>query len=654
MTGEQHCYGGAGVAVGGHARDIARDIATLARLRWETAQKQQQPLLPQPQQQQQQQSEPVAAGAAAAAAAPSGLEKFVAHLCREGRTLVVFGGRAVVSAAGLQHTLTSRCWALDVVTSTWTEVLAAEAVGGGSRSESAAPWPEPRSFGADGGAGAVLTACDGHEWLAVHGGLRQEGYRDNETWLLGPLDAAVGAWQWIEVQPDGHPQSHSRPCPRFHHTFNVATGSWQSSYQQQLVILGGHNHRIEPILDPWLLSLGQLTSSVPQPPSDEAPPTTREPQEAAAAVCVQRRETVRWRYCREPRNHVEGPRARAHHATTVWRGGVIFAGGEAANGPMPNDVYWLDDVWLCDTTNELLGSGYGYDGFVDTTALCECRGNDGPQPLLSDTDDDDFADVDDPEQIASVRWVSLPSLPYAVSQAAMTILANDTLVLCGGGDGTGAVTAQAPGSTLLLNLGHGEDSGWDTWTMLAAPSLPANLFGATAVALHGGQTLLVLGGYAGQDTDGFQDPKISDLYDITQSWACRMSPYWDGDSFADGSYEQYLFCEESFEMPPPNISAERRIPHAEDLEMTACEGCGQVCRSVCVAAVVCSWVPRPNALEPPTGYGDDKDEARHSRAAAAIPATHERRQPVIMVLGHNLSNSPQPLGPLSCHVLNLL
>ena len=62
----------------------------------------------------------------------------------------------------------------------------------------------------------------GNEWLCVFGGLRDEGFRDNMTFLLGPLGPAAGAagWKWTEVlpAPAGHPQAPGRPEPRFHHT----------------------------------------------------------------------------------------------------------------------------------------------------------------------------------------------------------------------------------------------------------------------------------------------------------------------------------------------------------------------------------------------------------------------------------------------------
>ena len=48
----------------------------------------------------------------------------------------------------------------------------------------------------------MLRGRDGAEWMVVQGGLREEGFRDNETWVLGPLGAAAGAaaWRWFEVQ----------------------------------------------------------------------------------------------------------------------------------------------------------------------------------------------------------------------------------------------------------------------------------------------------------------------------------------------------------------------------------------------------------------------------------------------------------------------
>ena len=96
---------------------------------------------------------------------------------------------------------TSECWALDLQTAQWTLAATHSEVN-----------PSPRSFGADGGGGGVLTSGDGKEFMVVHGGKRAEGFRDNETWLLGPLGSAAGAgsWSWAEVQADSDAQSPDR------------------------------------------------------------------------------------------------------------------------------------------------------------------------------------------------------------------------------------------------------------------------------------------------------------------------------------------------------------------------------------------------------------------------------------------------------------
>ena len=152
---------------------------------------------------------------------------------------MVFGGQTALG-------YTSECWALDLETGEWTFAVGLMPTPSG---------PAARVFGAgaDGGGGGVLRSSSGHEWLVLHGGLRAEGFRDNETWVLGPLGAAATAdkWRWAEIQPGGNPQSEQRPQPRFHHTLSVV--------RNQLVIVGGHDHTLTPILSPYALSVAALS-----------------------------------------------------------------------------------------------------------------------------------------------------------------------------------------------------------------------------------------------------------------------------------------------------------------------------------------------------------------------------------------------------------
>jgi len=53
------------------------------------------------------------------------------------------------------------------------------------------------------------------QYLVLHSGLRQEGYRDNETWVL-ELNPNGGA-SWRELANAHGPHQDESPVPRFHH-----------------------------------------------------------------------------------------------------------------------------------------------------------------------------------------------------------------------------------------------------------------------------------------------------------------------------------------------------------------------------------------------------------------------------------------------------
>ena len=200
---------------------------------------------------------------------PPGREHYVAFATE--RWLILYGG------AGGGAGAFSDTWALELELGAWQRL--------------AVPGPQARSFNADGGGGGVLLDGLGRRWLVVYGGLRGEGFRDNETWKLGPLEEPLEAWRWHEVQPGFGPQSRLRPMPRFHHTQTVLQGS-------TLAVLGGHNFMMRPILQPALLTLR----------GDE----TWELLEARGA-----------------------PPSRAYHCAACWRSRLVVFGGMAprAFGP---------------------------------------------------------------------------------------------------------------------------------------------------------------------------------------------------------------------------------------------------------------------------------------------------------------------------------
>ena len=225
-------------AAGIHPREALRSLAALDRPHWA--------VLEPPGQ--------APAAAAAAAAAPSAREHHIAAITREGTLLVAFG-----CCVPRVH---NDCWAFDLAARRWYEAATGQDEQPGHQK------PGARYYPADGGGcggGAVIADACGNQWLAVFGGAplhipsrtaradasiapahlvrrpgfvvmdtlvlghltlyllttghRPEGYRDNETWLLGPLGDAVsaGQWRWIEVMPDGQQPAVAdhRPSARF-------------------------------------------------------------------------------------------------------------------------------------------------------------------------------------------------------------------------------------------------------------------------------------------------------------------------------------------------------------------------------------------------------------------------------------------------------
>ena len=383
---------------------------------------------------------------------PEEREKFAAFLYG-GTTLLVFGGRTYG-----QSTCLNDCWALDTVTSEWTR--------------SPAPGPARRCFGADGGGGGILSGRDGREWLAVHGGLRPEGFRDNETWLLGPLGAAADAshWRWYEVQPGGGAQSRARPPPRFHHSFNILPGRGDSS--SCMVLLGGHGHTISPILSPWVLDLGDLAVS------DDGHVTGADSVQWHEITAADDPET----------GSLGSPPPRANHSAVVWPGqGLVVFGG---NNRVP-----LEDTWL-------LASSH-------TTATAATS-----SLSLS-------------EYYDSWEWIRLASdgaMTGPRSHAAATIVHGERLMIFGGYN-------YGPNEDILtdiwaLDLQTPAEHGWQPVTETGF-DIPQQV-GATAVAVHGGKTVLLLGGYDagnnGNHLDQFADPEEGALLCMGHTWAGKVRP----------------------------------------------------------------------------------------------------------------------------------
>ena len=144
--------------------------------------------------------------------APRWREHACVLICNAGRRLVMFGGRDAKSATYFADT-----WMADLQTGQWRRV----AEGG--------PHPCARCFNSDAGGARVMRSGD-EEWAVLFGGLCQPGYRDAQTWMLGPLEDEPEAWSWFRVAQDvvvGH-----CPCARFHHSMTLVprtAANWAAS-----------------------------------------------------------------------------------------------------------------------------------------------------------------------------------------------------------------------------------------------------------------------------------------------------------------------------------------------------------------------------------------------------------------------------------------
>ena len=167
--------------------------------------------------------------------APRWREDAFVAVCNGGKRLVLFGGRDADHSIYFNDT-----WTCDLTTGEWLRVNPANI-------------PSRRCFNSDAGGGRVIRSGE-EEWALIFGGLCEPGHRDNQTWLLGPLDEAPSEWAWMPVMPQDFGRG---PCARFHHTLTVVprrAETGPTSYDF-VVMIGGHDRTISPIFDLHMFSL---------------------------------------------------------------------------------------------------------------------------------------------------------------------------------------------------------------------------------------------------------------------------------------------------------------------------------------------------------------------------------------------------------------
>ncbi|EOD29870.1 hypothetical protein EMIHUDRAFT_233445 [Emiliania huxleyi CCMP1516] len=237
--------------------------------------------------------------------------------CSGGTRLILFGGRD-------GRRFFCDTWACDLASGAWVRVAA----------HSDARCPSPRCFNSDSGGGRVLRSGE-EEWAVLHGGLCAPGYRDSQTWLLGPLSHPPEEWSWLPASPPDHVEG-AAPVARFHHTLTLLPRR-EAAGDDSLALLGGHDRTISPLLDLRLFSLRH--ASLPRKASGVA----------AASV------SVGWSRSTHVLGPAPSPRAfhsAAHYDHPAAGRGLLLACcglGPAAGG---EEVFAaLDDTWAFDLSS---------------------------------------------------------------------------------------------------------------------------------------------------------------------------------------------------------------------------------------------------------------------------------------------------------------
>ena len=413
-----------------------------------------------------------------------------AFTCNDGKTLVVVGVR------GPRASFLS-AWAVDLSAqpTRWQEASpwsASDHVMDGTR-------PTARLFTADGGGGGVLHDRAGREWLCIFGGLIVDGngrprYRDNDTWLLGPLSDAAGCgqWRWWQVQDDGEAQSDSRPTTRFHHSQTVLRSG--ADARDALAVCGGNDYTMAPLLELQVVTLADVDLAAPAEGEEPGPPPS------LADVCwddqgLPPEEEVNVEEAEEEEE--EEPLPRSRHAAVSWDGhGLIICGGE--------------DVDIEDDEEDL------------TSEVWLCHG----RPVTPDE--------------RRLQWVRLPDLPHKRSRAAAAVVKGEYLVVCGGiGDGDPAavwvlplrplVDATRPQAARLPARGSGL-----RWAELSLPrGLESPRLDATLCVAHG-DILVLGGGHSGEQLDSFGDA-VGAFWAEGETCAWRLLVRGEGDDDDDGN-----------------------------------------------------------------------------------------------------------------------
>ena len=409
--------------------------------------------------------------------APRWREDAFVAVCNGGKRLVLFGGRDADHSIYFNDT-----WTCDLTTGEWLRVNPANI-------------PSRRCFNSDAGGGRVIRSGE-EEWALIFGGLCEPGHRDNQTWLLGPLDEAPSEWAWMPVMPQDFGRG---PCARFHHTLTVVprrAETGPTSYDF-VVMIGGHDRTISPIFDLHMFSLRDASFRWLDRPGSSDDESRR--VEAQADWYLQERELE--------------PCARGFHSAVHYYSPMMEA----------------DCIIVCCGMGPTELTVDGVDDFDQH----------GPYFALGDAW---LFNLNDSE------WSMLPGLPDPSlyrSRAALTV-ARDRLFLAGGCrnaiDLGGGYYNEGPDEDSIspgtaffdlwvLDMIPGGYEGYDRWVwgskwvQVHLPTeRPTTHINANAHVLHGGAVLLILGGHrSGVSYDNFGDVRGADAWALHEGEAISLN-----------------------------------------------------------------------------------------------------------------------------------
>ena len=386
--------------------------------------------------------------------------------------VILFAGRSFDAYEDVQYF--DDAWVFATAQASWHRVAAHSRI-----------TPRPRCFNSDGGGGGCVIRGHGQAWAMFFGGKRAEGFRDSETWLLGPLAAPRQQWSWVPVKPDPDVSVES-PQARFHHTMTVVPheADADAAAADIVFMIGGHSRTIAPLNDVYAFSLRNASFEWPR----EGSRPVQDSHDGARVAAV-----ASWVLTKPP-----GPRPtpRGFHCANYWRPRAGHAGFIVVSCGLGISVDEDDaDREADDDFDPLHQVGrWGYRALGDTWLY----------------------------SLEDGAWTLHPVRhPEPRSRAAASVV-RGMLVVCGGcRESDRWERPLQPGAPFNDVWLLGLDSFTEAWERCTLPSErippPVPRTQSVARAVLGGSALLILGGYDPRRSSVLTDP-FGDTH-TTQAWA---------------------------------------------------------------------------------------------------------------------------------------